>query len=400
MPNNLLTEVSRISEIIYSTTKSLLNEGAIGNLFKNIAETEIQNVIRTEIKNAIRVGAKDASSAAKNSAVKIEASVLKKTGLGFLTGPQKSALKFEAATIAKEETEAAAKLTTSKGAKASTSTSAKAGTSTAEKEAAVTAVQNINKNFNTNTVEVLIKLEGKLPGVKRASQTGSKSAKTANGGTVKMNRPALSERTVLELDKAVTNGAKEQIVQEAKKGFKSWANWVKWGKRIGIGAGVLWLVWYFMSDDATPVPDDITPTPTPPSPNPESSNYRDCNSVEFLSQGCKSNKIKDLQTCIGFTGRDVDGLWGPKTQTKMVELGLATGILVSDIEGICNTYNQIKTGSKADLESSREKLQNRQQNRTFSGEEPYADYDAASTSSPLTQPSGTNSTEGPTVEYD
>ena len=214
-----------------------------------------------------------------------------------------------------------------------------------------------------------------------------------------MKRPALSEKQVLELDTAVRNGATEQIITETRRGFKSWANWVKWGKRIGIGAGVLWLLFYFMSDDATPVPDDITPTPTPPSPNPESSNYRDCNSVEFLSQGCKSEKIKDLQTCIGLTGRDVDGLWGPKTQAKMVELGLATGILVSDIEGICNSYNQIKTGSNADLESSREKLQNRQQNRTFSGEEPYADYDAASTSSPSTQPSGTNSTEGLTAEY-
>jgi hypothetical protein len=392
MPNNLLTEVSRISEIIYGTTKSLLNEGVIGNVFKEIAEAEIQKIIRAEIKTAIRAGAKDANVAARNSAKNIESSVLKKTGLNSLTGPQKSALKVEAATIAKEETEAAAKITTSKG--------AKAVTSTAEKEAAVTATQNINKNFNKNTVEVVVKLEGTLPGIKNASKTGSKTVKTSTGRTKNLKRPALSEKQVLELDTAVRNGATEQIITETRRGFKSWANWVKWGKRIGIGAGVLWLLWYFMSDDATPVPDDITPTPTPPSPNPESSNYRDCNSVEFLSQGCKSEKIKDLQTCIGLTGRDVDGLWGPKTQAKMVELGLATGILVSDIEGICNSYNQIKTGSNADLESSREKLQNRQQNRTFSGEEgPYADYDAASTSSPSTQPSGTNSTEGPTAEY-
>jgi len=389
MPNNLLTEVSRISEIIYGTTKSLLNEGVIGNVFKEIAEAEIQKIIRAEIKTAIRAGAKDANVAARNSAKNIESSVLKKTGLNSLTGPQKNALRVEAATIAKEDAEAAAKITTSKV--------AKVGTSAAEKEAAVTAAQNINKNFNKNTVEVVVKLEGTLPGIKNASKTGSKNVRTAKGGTKNLKRPALSEKQVLELDRAVTNGAKEQIIIETGRGFKSWANWVKWGKRIGIGAGVLWLLWYFMSDDVTPVPDDITPTP--PSPNPESSNFRDCNSVEFLSQGCKSEKIKDLQTCIGFTGRYVDGLWGPKTQARMVELGLATGILVSDIEGICNSYNQIKTGSNADLESSREKLQNRQQNRTFSGEEPYADYDAASTSSPSTQPSGTNSTEGPTAEY-
>jgi len=81
----------------------------------------------------------------------------------------------------------------------------------------------------------------------------------------------------------------------------------------------------------------------------------------------------------------------------MVELGLATGILVSDIEGICNAYNQIKTGPKADLESSRQNLQSRQNVKYFSGEEPYADYDSAST--PSTQPSGTGSTEGPTADY-
>jgi hypothetical protein len=392
MPNNLLTEVSRISEIIYGTTKSLLNEGVIGNTFKQIAETEIQTIIRTEIKNAIKAGAKEADVVTK-SAKNIESSVLKKTGLKNLTGPQKNVLRIEAAKIAKEETEAAAKITTSKG--------TKAVTSTAEKEAAVTAAQNINKNFNENIIKVILKLDGTLPGIKNASRAGSKNVRTATGRTKNLKRPPIVEKQVLELDRAVTNGATEQIIIETRRGFKSWANWVKWGKRIGIGAGVLWLLWYFMSNDATPVPDDITPTPTPtpPSPNPESSNFRDCNSVEFLSQGCKSEKIKDLQTCIGFTGRYVDGLWGPKTQARMVELGLATGILVSDIEGICNSYNQIKTGSNADLESSREKLQNRQQNRTFSGEEPYADYDAASTSSPSTQPSGINSTEGLTAEY-
>lgn len=386
--NNLLTEVLRIQEIL-GYGKSIISEGAIGNIvgksLSDAVEKQIATIIRKEVLLALRNGVKQTTVYTKNTAANIEKEVLERAGLKILTGPQKAGLKAEAIRIAKEEAEKLSKKQT--------------GT-TAKKETAVTAAQNINKNFNKNTVEVIVKLEGKLPGIKNASKTGSKTVKTSKGRTKNLERPALSEKQVLEVNTAVRNGATEQIVVEGRRGFKSWANWVKWGKRIGIGAGVLWLLFYFMSDDATPVPDDITPTPTPPSPNPESSNYRDCNSVEFLSQGCKSEKIKDLQTCIGFTGRDVDGLWGDKTQARMVELGLATGILVSDIEGICNSYNQIKTGSNADLESSREKLQNRQQNRTFSGEEgPYADYDAASTSSPSTQPSGTNSTEGPTAEY-
>lgn len=183
----------------------------------------------------------------------------------------------------------------------------------------------------------------------------------------------------------------KKVAEDFYKRGEKWTTFKRYALRIGIPLAIAAVIWALVSGEEVSDPDvDNT--------GGGGSGYRDCNSVDFLSQGCKSNKIKDLQTCIGLTGRDIDGIWGPKTQARMVELGLATGILVSDIEGICNAYNQVKTGSKADLEASREKLQNRQQNRTFSGEEPYADYDTAST--PLTQPSGTNSTEGPTAEYD
>ena len=184
----------------------------------------------------------------------------------------------------------------------------------------------------------------------------------------------------------------KQVAEDFFKRGEKWTTFKRYALRIGIPLAIAAVIWALVSGEEVSDPDvDNT------GGGGSGSSYRDCNSVDFLSQGCKSNKIKDLQTCIGLTGRDIDGIWGPKTQSRMVELGLATGILVSDIEGICNAYNQVKTGSKADLEASREKLQNRQQNRTFSGEEPYADYDTAST--PLTQPSGTNSTEGPTAEY-
>jgi hypothetical protein len=194
---------------------------------------------------------------------------------------------------------------------------------------------------------------------------------------------------------ATTNITVSQKVKKVAEDFfkrgEKWTTFKRYALRIGIPLAIAAVIWALVSGEEVSDPDvDNTGGGS-------GGNYRDCNSVDFLSQGCKSNKIKDLQTCIGLTGRDVDGLWGPKTQARMVELGLATGILVSDIEGICNAYNQVKTGSKADLESSREKLQNRQQNRTFSGEEPYADYDTEST--PSTQPSETGSTEGPTAEY-
>jgi len=118
---------------------------------------------------------------------------------------------------------------------------------------------------------------------------------------------------------------------------------------------------------------------------------------DFFKRGEKWTTFKRYAIRIGIP-LAIAGFWGDKTQARMVELGLATGILVSDIEGICNAYNQIKTGPKADLETSRQNLQNRQNVKYFSGEEPYADYDSAST--PSTQSSGVNSTEGPTAEYD
>lgn len=184
----------------------------------------------------------------------------------------------------------------------------------------------------------------------------------------------------------------KKVAEDFFKRGEKWTTFKRYALRIGIPLAIAAVIWALVSGEEVSDPDvDNT------GGGGSGSGYRDCNSVDFLSQGCKSNKIKDLQTCIGLTGRDIDGIWGPKTQARMVELGLATGILVSDIEGICNAYNQVKTGSKADLEASREKLQNRQQNRTFSGEEPYADYDTEST--PSTQPSGTSSSEGPTAEY-
>jgi hypothetical protein len=336
--NNLLTEVSRIQEII-GLKKSIINEGAVsamlGKTLSSAVEKEILQVIRKEVAAALKNGVKAADVYAGKTSSNIEKEVLQKAGLKSLTGPQKAGLKAESIRIAKFQADRAAKRT---------------ATQTAKKETAVAAAQNINKNFNKNTVEVLVKLEGKLgPSVKRASKAGSKNAKTVKGGTKNLKRPALSEQQVLDLDKAVTNGAKEQIEQEAKRDSKkSWANWVKWGKRIGIGAGVLWLLWYFMSDDGTPVPDDITPTPNPsPNPNPNPNpggNFKDCENEDFQTYGCKSSFVRRVQECIG--GLVVDGIWGRRTNTKLANLGYASGFESKDVETICSKALSVQDGNK------------------------------------------------------
>jgi hypothetical protein len=334
--NNLLTEVSRIQEIIGISKKSL-NEGVIGNLFTTVAEKEITQVIRKEVAAALKQGVKASDVYTKKTAEKIEKEVMEKAGLKSLTGAQKAGLKSEALRMAKFRADKAAERLVAQ---------------TAKKEAKLATIQNINKNYNKNTIQNIINLEAQLgPSIKRASKAGSKNAKTVKGGTKNLKRPALSEQQVLDLDKAVTNGAKEQIEQEAKRDAKkSWANWIKWGKRIGIGAGVLWLLWYFMSDDGTPVPDDITPTPTPdpnPNPNPNPNpggNFKDCENEDFQTYGCKSSFVRRAQECIG--GLVVDGIWGRKTNAKLANLGYSTGFESKDVELICSKALALQDGNK------------------------------------------------------
>jgi hypothetical protein len=260
----------------------------------------------------------------------------------------------------------------------------------------------ITTQFRDELIDDLLSVPGVLQkgGVdKRALKTSYKNLgypdDVADAIATRVLKLRKTKNIVTPKPTTTTNVTVSQKVKKVAEDFfkrgEKWTTFKRYAIRIGIPLAIAAVIWALVSGEEVSDPDVDN------AGGGSGSNYRDCNSVDFLSQGCKSNKIKELQTCIGLTGRDVDGFWGPKTQARMVELGLATGILVSDIEGICKAYNQIKTGSKADLETSRQNLQNRQNVKYFSGEEPYADYDSAST--PSTQSSGVNSTEGPTAEY-
>jgi hypothetical protein len=347
MSNNLLTEVSRISEIIYGTTKSLLNEGAIGNAFKNIAEAEIQKIIRAEIKNAIKAGAKNAKDAGKNSAKNIESQVLKKTGLTELTGIQKSAIRTEVATIAKEETEAAAKLATSTGAKAGTSTVAKAGTSTVAKAGTVVSKgssQNVNKMVQNLTINLGNDVKAAIRG------PVSKAAKTTKGATKNLRTTKkVTEAEIKVIDDAVKTGAKEELEQGIKQGW-SWAKASRWAAGIGLGLGALWLLMYFMSSEDVPVPDDI-PVEPPVDPVVNPKKYRDCENEPVQTFGCKSSLIRQIQDCLGVV---IDGIWGPKTNTALVANApkFAAGFTKDDIKEICAS----SSGKIVDKTTEREKI--------------------------------------------
>jgi len=262
----------------------------------------------------------------------------------------------------------------------------------------------ITTQFRDELIDDLLSVPGVLQkgGVdKRALKTSYKNLgytdDVADAIATRVLKLRKTKNIVTPKPTTTTNVTVSQKVKKVAEDFfkrgEKWTTFKRYAIRIGIPLAIAAVIWGLVSGEEVSDPDvDNTGGGSG-----SGGTYRNCNSVDFLSQGCKSEKIKQLQTCIGFTGKDVDGFWGDKTQARMVELGLATGILVSDIEGICNAYNQIKTGPKADLETSRQNLQNRQNVKYFSGEEPYADYDSAST--PSTQSSGVNSTEGPTAEY-
>lgn len=346
MSNNLLTEVSRISEIIKGTSQSLLNEGAIANVFKNIAEAEIQKIIRAEIKNAIKAGAKDASTAAKNSLESIESSVLKKTGLGTLTSPQKSALRTEAATIAKEEAEAASKKTAQTatktaqtGAKGAKSTGSRAGTVVSRGSS-----QNVNRMVQNLTINLGNDVKAAIKGpVSKVAKTSKGSTKTLK--TVK----EVTEAEVKALDNAVSKGAKEELEQGVKQNW-SWAKASKWAAGIGIGLGTLWLLYYFMSSDNVPVPDDI-PVEPPVDPVVNPRKYRDCENEPVQTYGCKSTLIRQVQDCLGVV---IDGIWGPKTNIAISANAakFLAGFTKEDIKEICSSSsNKIE-----DKTTDREKI--------------------------------------------
>ncbi len=217
----------------------------------------------------------------------------------------------------------------------------------------------ITTQFRDELIDDLLSVPGVLQkgGVdKRALKTSYKNLgypdDVADAIATRVLKLRKTKNIVTPKPTTTTNVTVSQKVKKVAEDFfkrgEKWTTFKRYAIRIGIPLAIAAVIWGLVSGEEVSDPDvDNTGGGSG-----SGGTYRNCNSVDFLSQGCKSEKIKQLQTCIGFTGKDVDGFWGDKTQARMVELGLATGILVSDIEGICNAYNQIKTGPKADLETS------------------------------------------------
>lgn len=210
-------------------------------------------------------------------------------------------------------------------------------------------------------------------------------------------RKAKPKANVSTTTVTATNKPSPGVIAKARSYFKTsnWESFKKWGKKLAIPLGLLALAWYIVSGDEVSDPE-VDNDNTGGGGGGSGSGFRDCNSLDFLSQGCKAEKIKQLQTCIGFKGKDVDGIWGPNTQERMRQLGLHTGILVADIESICKTYNELNK-TKETEKTNQGQNQDSQSINYFPGDNPYASYDGESVSSNV--PSEITGSEGPTANY-
>jgi hypothetical protein len=124
---------------------------------------------------------------------------------------------------------------------------------------------------------------------------------------------------------------------------KTWTKFLAWAIGIGLTATAAYLLWEALTGEDK----DEGGTPIP-KPKPESK-YRDCTGKEVISFGCKSSDVKRLQGCIGV---EPDGSWGPKTQKKMVQLGLGQGISVVDIDQICKTQKKAEEDAVKRIEDT------------------------------------------------
>lgn len=67
-------------------------------------------------------------------------------------------------------------------------------------------------------------------------------------------------------------------------------------------------------------------------PSPSLGKYKECSGT--YTQGCYSEKIKEIQTCLGLVP---DGKYGPKTQSALEGAGFSGGFKDSDVDTICKS---------------------------------------------------------------
>jgi hypothetical protein len=84
--------------------------------------------------------------------------------------------------------------------------------------------------------------------------------------------------------------------------------------------------------NTTDTADTTDTTDATIAPSPSTGRYKECSGT--YTQGCFSEKIREVQTCLG--GLVPDGKFGPKTQAALDAVGFGGGFKDSDVNKICS----------------------------------------------------------------
>jgi hypothetical protein len=144
--------------------------------------------------------------------------------------------------------------------------------------------------------------------------------------------------------KPIKNPADDaNVIVTADPSKKTW-NWkrlTKWGLGVGVPIAVLYAIYKMGHSDEPPI---VTTDPNlDPNPDPKpnyTSKYTQCPETFPIKMYCKNSTISQVQACLGFTGKYLDGKFGPITSGALVTKG-ADGQVITQgsIDKVCGTSN-------------------------------------------------------------
>ena len=120
-------------------------------------------------------------------------------------------------------------------------------------------------------------------------------------------------------------------ITDPNKNKWNWKKMLKWGAVAGVSAGALYYIYKKTHGEAPP--PIVPPVPVP------GGKCKPCSSFP-MNIWCKSDKIREVQKCIGATA---DGCYGPKTEAKLKEKGYSTTITKDVYDKIIKNCGQSAT---------------------------------------------------------
>ena len=152
------------------------------------------------------------------------------------------------------------------------------------------------------------------------------------------------KKTTLKATKRKPNITKNLRVKNSMNGVVrksllekwNWKRWLGWGSVLGLSGLAVW--WLLAENNDVMIPEDmpITDEGLTDSNSQIEQRYRNCDNVITYTKGCKTEKIKQLQTCLGLVP---DGKFWEKTQAALVAKGYKNGFTDADIPKICGDDN-------------------------------------------------------------